>query len=573
MRCDIVYTDVLIAGGGGAGCMAANKAAERGCSVLLINNGPLSRSGITLTAGGSYQAPFHPEDGPEAFREDVIEAGRGMADENLVNAFVNYARQSVIDIEGYREGTFMRRPDGEFSLFGRPGQAYPRSLSSMGGGLGVQMALVRGMVRHQNVRVMEDALVTRLLTHGGGVVGGTVWDIKGGRFLAVAAKATVLATGGWQAIWQLRPGDCPPTAVGGGQSMAYHAGADLVDMEMMLFYPTVAVWPPNLQGTPFLYEFIDSGVVEITDVEGTPIIPRHPPPLRDEACEIIYREILEGRASPHGGVYYDVSAGPASREEKERHFSRRHFAREIWTNRERLRELAGIDILEERVEVAPTAHYPLGGVRINERCETTVRGLYAATECAGNFEGANRMSGTAFSGCIVFGAISGTSAAVWAEGASGVHVEEDQVAEEHERIRAFFEPKRNGVRPIDVMRRLQEIMSRYVGRYGRDEEGLATAAGSIRELREAMLPRIRVPDIRVFNVELVQALGVPAALDAAEFTAEAARLRRETRGHHSRIDYPGRDDESWLRHTIIRKGRERLETATAPVIREPLRAR
>jgi succinate dehydrogenase / fumarate reductase flavoprotein subunit len=146
-------------------------------------------------------------------------------------------------------------------------------------------------------------------------------------------------------------------------------------------------------------------------------------------------------------------------------------------------------------------------------------------------------------------------------------VEEDQVVEEHKRIRAFFEPKKNGVRPIDAMRRLQEIMSRYVGRYGRDEEGLTTAAKSIRELRETMLPRIRVPDIKVFNVELVQALGAPAALDAAEFTAEAARLRRETRGHHSRTDYPGRDDESWLKHTIIRKGKERLETAIAPVIR------
>ncbi|KON30967.1 hypothetical protein AC482_02465 [miscellaneous Crenarchaeota group-15 archaeon DG-45] len=355
--------------------------------------------------------------------------------------------------------------------------------------------------------------------------------------------------------------------------MAYHVGADLVDMEMMLFYPTVAVWPPNLQGTPFLYEYVDGGVLEITDAGGRPIIPRDPTPLRDEACEIIYREILEGRPSPHGGVYYDVSAGPASREEKERHFSQRHFAREIWTNRERLEELAGIDILEERVEVAPTAHYPLGGVRINEVCETTVRGLYASPECAGNFEGANRMSGTAFSGCVVFGAIAGASAAEWAERAPDAHAEEGQVAEEGERIRSLFELKEGEVRPIDVTRRVQGIMSRYVGRYGRDEKGLTTAIKSIRELRETMLPRVRVPEIKVFNVELVHALGAPAALDAAELTAEAARLRRETRGHHARTDFPDRDDGGWLKHTIVRKRRGRLEAATAPVIREPLRTR
>lgn len=268
-----------------------------------------------------------------------------------------------------------------------------------------------------------------------------------------------------------------------------------------------------------------------------------------------------------------MPAGPASREEKERHFSRRRFAREIWTNRERLRRLAGVDILEERVEVAPTAHYPLGGVRINERGETTAPGLFASIECAGNFEGANRMSGTAFAGCIVFGAIAGASAAEGAEGVPDVCIEEGQVEEEQGRIAAFFEPKENGVRPVAVMREIQGVMSRYVGRYGRDEEGLAAAVAAIRELRETMLPRVRVPDIKVFNVELVQALGVSAALDAAEFTAEAARLRRESRGHHARTDYPERDDAGWLRHTIVRKRRGRLETATAPVIREPLRGR
>ena len=564
----IVSADVLVVGGGGAGCMAANKAAENGCHVILVNNGPLNRSGITLTAGGSYQAPFHPKDSPEIFREDVIKAGRGLADENLVNAFVNGARQSVLDIESYRKGSFRKRTDGEFELLNLPGQTYPRSVASVGGGLGVQMALVQGMVRHRNVSAMEDALVTRLLTHNGRVTGGTVWDIKRGEFHVVVAKATILAAGGWEAIWQLRPGDCPPMAVGDGPSMAYHVGADLIDMEMMLFYPTVAVWPPNLQGTVFLYEYLETGVMDITNAVGHSIIPKHPTPLRDEACEIIYKEILEGKATAHGGVYYDVSAGTATRQEKEKYFSA-----EGWTNRERLKKLADVDILEEKIEVAPTAHYPLGGVKINERCETNVQGLYAAPECAGNFEGANRMSGTAFSGCVVFGAISGVSASQWAQKTSDPEIDEDQVKEEYQRITSFFAHKKDEVRPIKVMKRIQEIMSRYVGRYGRNEKGLTTATEEIEELRRTMLPRIHVPDIKIFNVELVQALEIPVALDAAEFTAEAAKLRKESRGHHSRTDYPERNDANWLRHTVISKRNGQLTTTTAPVVRESFRVR
>ena len=273
---------------------------------------------------------------------------------------------------------------------------------------------------------------------------------------------------------------------------------------------------------------------------------------------LIYKEIAKGQASPHGGVFLDVSQSPLPRDEL----------------RERLLDLLpekykyllkyGIDMIQAPLEVAPMAHYTLGGIMIDSECCTRVPGLFAAGEAEGNVHGANRLGGNALPETQVFGTKAGEKAVQWAREHDYASWNPQEVDDEIERMNSLFEPKTNLLNPTLLKKNLQTIMWSHAGPV-REERALKEAVEVISKMKEQDLPRLTIPRIREFNLQWLEALEVSKMLDLSEMVVRAALLREETRGHHFRSDFPDRNDDSWLQHTMIRKERGEMKLWTRPV--------
>lgn len=554
-------TDVLVVGAGGAGARAAIAAAERGCDVLLAAKGPLARSGITPLAQWSLEAALGHEDerdSPWQHFLDIVREGRFLSDQNLAEVLANEAPERVRDLDRY--GTRFRKRDGKFRQFATPGQTYPRSVYLEGGGHGLMMGLRKEVLRHSHIRLWEDACVTRILVQDRKAVGATVLDLRAGRIHIVLAKAIVLATGGNEELWPVS--DCPPESVGDGMWLAMQAGAELVDMEMMLYYPLVGCWPSSIRGTIIPYEVTldpERCAGKLVNARGEEFLPPGPLPARDIIIAAMFREIREGRGTERGGLFLDLTRSPKGRQEVERVMA------EMLPDVLRYLRNAGVDPVAGRVEVAPAAHYTLGGIRIDERCQTTVPGLFAAGEVAGNVQGANRSSGNALTETQVFGARAGWSAAEFAT--ENEHVSEvsvsGQVGEEIVRLERYISGEA-GVRPQEIKRGVKETMGRYVG-FGRDAEGLRQAMELLADW-ERQLDRMRAVPVRQYNRECLEAIEVAAMVRVARAVAQAALARTESRGHHYRFDYPERDDKNWLRHTVVTWEDGELRLRTEPVV-------
>ncbi|MDT8902414.1 FAD-binding protein [Anaeroselena agilis] len=532
-------TDVLIVGGGASGLRAALAAAETGARVLLANKGPLARSGITLTAAGGMQAPLHPDDSPELFCDDIIRCGYGLADRDLAQTLAADAAGRVLETERYGV-SFVRDAAGGYALGQFPGQSQPRNLFVRGGGIGLAGALAKACRGHAGITVLDDFFVTGLVRDAAGAVAGAVGlDLRNGELALLAAPAVVMATGGCQWLWATN--DCPADATGDGLVHAYRAGAELVDMEMVLFYPSVLVWPPSLQGAFVHYEYLAPDVLDgnIYDNAGRPVLPK-PLPVRDEAMLLLARAVRDGRAGPHGGLMWYVGDSPkgtaavaAKLDILQYNYIRAH----------------GVDPATDRVEVAPGAHYLLGGIHIDPDCRTSVRGLFAAPECAGNFDGANRLAGNGLTATQVFGARAGLAAGRWAADNGGARPDPAAVEEETARVAARLAPAKSGGTDLAALRdRLRAAVQQYAG-VGRDAAGLQRLARLAGDTR-AELAAARVPDAGVFNQRLVELIELENMAEIAGLVAGSALTRAETRGHHIRDDFPARDDANWLCHTL-----------------------
>lgn len=532
--------DVLVIGGGAAGIRAAIAAAERGQRVLLFSKGPLARTGITPVAGEGVEAAVNPGDSPALHYQDTVKAGRGLADETLVQALAQDSIARVHDLVAYG-AKFKRNPDGTFATSLRPGQSHSRNLFIVGGGYGMAASLARRLGECPGVYVVEDAVVTRLLARDGRLVGLLYLDVRTGAVHAAVGGATIVASGGYEELWPFT--DTPPDTTGEVLAMVYQLGAQLVDLEMVLYYPGVVVHPPAARSWLVQYEYIlNPEVLDGRVLNGRGEVFVEGFPARDEFIHAIRTQVRQGTASPHGGFYLDLS--------------RSRYPRELLTQRleewlhqfRNLREV-GIDLRDQRLEMAPAAHYCLGGIRIDALGRTNLAGLYAAGEVTGNVHGANRLSGNALSETQVFGLRAAEQACDHAARAGRSTVPcEAEVLAEYGQIGAWRAPKPDGLRPIALKETLQALMDRHVG-LERDEAGLRQALGAVRDLRGQQLPRLQVPPGRRFCYELQEAYEVRGMLDLAEIVILSALARQETRGHHFRTDYPERDREPM--HTAI----------------------
>jgi fumarate reductase (CoM/CoB) subunit A len=549
-----IQTDVLIVGGGGAGMRAAIEAAAHGCSVIVANKGPAGRSGTTPMAMEAFQAVCVPGDSEEIHFRDTVEGGRHLGDENLIWALVRDAAQRAKDLETYGV-RFKRKPDGAFDPMHHPGQTFPRALFIQGGGFGMLAGLIREVRKHPEIQILNDVLVTRLIQDPEGIASGAIHlDLKEGQWKAIESKAVILATGGYEELWALNDAAC--TACGDGIFLAYEAGAELVDLEMLQYYPTVVIHPPSVQGTLFQYELITN-----PEVLGGRLLNGKMEPffegilLRDAMVRAIWQEIREGRGSPHGGVFVDLIHSTKRREALTQ-------ALEEWQpNQFHYLKGMGFDLREVLVEVSPHAHFTLGGVTIDEAARTTVPGLFAAGEVAGNLHGANRVSGNALAETQVFGALAGASAAEWAKKRGIGNMREicPEMRGSENPIKSRIGKEERGIRPCQVREQFQKIMWEGCG-VERDAQGLRQGIEDLDELERKAFPPTLADHVSpgasygAYPQEILEAQELRMMVSVGHQVLSCAFFRQETRGHHMRKDYPSSLKEP--RHSLLSKGKE-----------------
>jgi fumarate reductase (CoM/CoB) subunit A len=540
---DVVETDVLVVGAGAAGLLAGIKADDMNVDVAICSKGLFRKSGATvMSTGGMEVAIGHgdPTDNPEVHFIDTVIGGEFINDQRLVDVLTREAVERLVDLE--RMGiVFERQEDGKLFQFA-PGGAHARVviLGDLAGSH-YMVALNREVMR-RSIRVFEEVMITNLLTSNGAVSGAVGLDIKRGELLVFKAKAVVLATGGAGQVYKYTSN--PVQSTGDGRAMAYRAGAELIDMEMVQFHPTGLAYPPERRGT-LVTEAVRMVGAYLLNTRGERFMKRYEPKRmelakRDVVARAIYTEVKEGRGTEWGGVYLDAT-----------HIPEDVIERRLGVTRRKILHLTGLDLAKEPIHVYPTCHYFMGGVRAEPDCSTKVPGLFVAGEEMGGVHGANRLGGNSITALIVFGWRAGTSAAKYAKSNDFRSLNPDDVAKERERVFGFF-GKKDFVLPSSIKRRLQEVMWENVGLV-RTEDSIKRALDAIEKMKRFELPKVGVPDgSRRYRTDWIEAVELENLLTVAEMVSRAALFRKESRGAHIRDDYPQRDDSRWLVHTVIK---------------------
>jgi succinate dehydrogenase/fumarate reductase flavoprotein subunit len=347
-------TDVLVIGGGGAGMRAAIEAARQDCRVIVANKGPIGRSGITPMAMEALQCVCTPGDSEELHFKDAVTGERYLGDERLIAVLVREAQQRVKDLESFGV-RFKRKSDGSFDPMHHPGQTLPRTLFIQGGGFGMLAGLIAEARKYPEIQILSDVFVKKLCLDREGLPSGAIYlDLKDGRLKSIYSPAVILATGGYEELWAFT--DAAVTACGDGVILAYEAGAKLVDLEMVQFYPTVILYPPSIKGTLFQYELIVNPEVlggHILNGKGDKFFEGMP--LRDNVTRAIWKEIQAGRGTEHGGVFIDLTHSSKNREALT-------AALEKWQpNQFHYLKDMGFDLREAMVEAGPHVHFAMGG--------------------------------------------------------------------------------------------------------------------------------------------------------------------------------------------------------------------
>lgn len=560
-----VQTDILIIGAGGAGARAAIEAAAKfpDLEITILNQGPVGRSGLTAMGNGGMQWVDHPDDRPEYFFEDILRYGCFLNDQNLIEVLAAEGpirAQELIDW-----GAIMKRFYHGATAKGEPVEIdgrmiYPRGHLIPGGPY--MRALKGKMAQYPNIHVIEDTIATKLISDGKRVYGAFVLNIRTGKLFAAGAKATILASGGLGEMFphsSNSPFGLHGHAAGMGYAMAYHAGAEMIDMEMVQFTGN-QLYPPWLLGNPELLVSMCGG--KYINALGEEYIKLPQPRYAIQRAS--QKEIRAGRGTERGGVFIDLTKSPLSSEEIEHEIKESlaiFVAKERWRLIERL-SVNDPDPKQWRVEFTPGgAHFFMGGVHINEKCETNLKGLFAAGEVSGGVHGANRMGGCAMVEIIVFGARAGQYAGEYASGLTE-QLSIPNTEEESDRIDGFFKDK--GIAPHEIVSELAALMAEHVG-VARTDAELKTALQGIQDLKANQLAQIRAPGGKVYNLGWVEAIQTPYMLDVAEMITRSAIYRTETRGAHYREDYP-EEDPSWIKHTRVTKQNGTIALSDTPVV-------
>ena len=583
--------DVLVIGAGGAGLRAAIEASAAGVSVGLVCKSLLGKAHTVMAEGGvaAALANVDERDSWKVHFADTMRGGQYLNNWRMAEIHAKEAPDRVRELEAWG-ALFDRTADGRILQRNFGGHQYPR-LAHVGDRTGLEMIRVlqdHGV--HQGVDVHMECTVVSILKDGDRIAGAFGYEREKGRFKVFRAKAIVLATGGVGKAYKITSNSWEYT--GDGHSLAYHAGAELIDMEFVQFHPTGMVWPPsvrgilvtegvrgeggvlkNNQGERFMFSHIPDLYVNQTSddpEEGWRYTQgdrnaRRPPELltRDHVARCIVSEVQEGRGSPHGGVFLDISWIKEKLSNAEDHIKRK-----LPSMYHQFMQLADLDITKEPMEVGPTTHYIMGGIRVDGDSQMTcVPGLFASGECGAGLHGANRLGGNSLSDLLVLGKRSGEYAAEFARENGEGMVDDTEIESAANWALRFFNSGdgSNGENPFQIQYNLQELMQELVG-IARSDEGLNRAQVEIQKLNE-QAEQISIGGNREYNPGWHTALDLHSMMTVSEAIALAALERKASIGAHSRDDYPEKEEPGAGRYnTVVQKN----EDGTMQVRREPI---
>jgi succinate dehydrogenase flavoprotein subunit len=573
--------DVVVVGAGGAGLRAAIEASAQGARTALVCKSLLGKAHTVMAEGGiaAALANVYPEDNWRIHFRDTMRGGKMLCNWRMAQIHAQEAPERVLELEEWG-ALFDRTADGRILQRDFGGHRYAR-LAHVGDRTGLEMIrTLQHRAVQAGIEVFMECTITRLLQDGDRIAGALGYWRESGRFVVLRAPAVVLATGGVGKAYKVTSNSWEYT--GDGHALALWAGADLIDMEFVQFHPTGMVWPPSVRGIlvtegvrgdggvlrnalgeRFMFRYIPEMFrAETADTEEeadrwyTDRSARRTPDLlpRDEVARAINTEIKEARGSPHGGVYLDI----ATRRDPD------YITRRLPGMYHQFRELADVDITKEPMEVGPTCHYMMGGVRVDAETQaSTVPGLFAAGEVAGGMHGANRLGGNSLSDLLVFGQRAGRGAAAYAgRTAAPPEVNPSQAEALVQAALRHFEAT-GTENPYAIQQDLQECMQTMVGII-RTEDELTKAFDELSVLRQRA-KRVRVEGHRQFNPGWHLALDLDPLLAVSECIARAALERTESRGAQTREDYPNTDPELGKVNVVVR-----LRNGELVLSREPL---
>jgi succinate dehydrogenase / fumarate reductase flavoprotein subunit len=551
--------DVLIIGAGGAGLRAALGALAQGAKVGVVCKSLLGKAHTVMAEGGiaAAMANVDSADNWRTHFRDTMRGGKLLNNWRMAQIHAQEAPERVRELEQWG-ALFDRTEDGQILQRAFGGHTF-RRLCHVGDRTGLEMIRTlqdRGV--QMGIDVYMECAITRLLKDGDRVAGAFGYWREQGRFVVFRAKSIVMATGGIGKVYKITSNSWEYT--GDGMALAYDAGAELLDMEFVQFHPTGMVWPPGVQGILVTEAVRGEGGI-LRNKLGERFMEKYDPKrmelsTRDVVARSIYTEVREGRGTEHGGAYLDISHKPGD-----------YVKKKLPSMYHQFKELADVDITKGPMEVGPTCHYMMGGIRVDgETAQSSVPGLFAAGEAAAGLHGANRLGGNSLSDLLVFGRRAGSAATEHAKTVQTSSIDSGQIEEAARDMLAPFERK-NGESPYTIHSDLQGTMQNLVGIF-RNREDLTRAMGELEELKERA-GRVSVEGSRMFNPgwHLVQEL--KSMLTVSEAVTRSALAREESRGAHSRIDYPALDATWGTKNNVIVRDGSAMALRQSPVPQLP----
>jgi succinate dehydrogenase / fumarate reductase flavoprotein subunit len=547
--------DVLIIGAGGAGLRASLEALAQGASVGVVCKSLLGKAHTVMAEGGiaAAMANVDAADNWKTHFRDTMRGGKFLNNWRMAQLHAQESPDRVRELEQWG-ALFDRTENGDILQRAFGGHTFKR-LCHVGDRTGLEMIRTlqdRGV--QQGIDVYMECTVTRLLTDGGRVTGAFAYWRETGRFIVFKAKSIVIATGGIGKAWRITSNSWEYT--GDGMALAYEVGAELMDMEFVQFHPTGMVWPPGVQGILVTEAVRGEGGI-LRNKAGERFMEKYDPKrmelsTRDVVARSIYTEVKEGRGTEHGGAYLDISHKPAE-----------YVKKKLPSMYHQFKELADVDITKGPMEVGPTCHYMMGGIRVDaETAQSTVRGLFAAGEAAAGLHGSNRLGGNSLSDLLVFGRRAGLAAAEHAKRASGSSLDNAQIEQAEKELLTPF--SNSGTEsPYAVHRDLQEVMQNLAGIY-RTKEDLEKALVELEKLR-VRAAKASVEGSRLFNPGWHLSYDLKAMLIVSEAVTYSALARTESRGAHSRIDHPNLDPVWEKKHNIIVRESSAMKRRESPI--------
>ncbi|MCL4350251.1 MAG: FAD-binding protein [Candidatus Thermoplasmatota archaeon] len=539
---ETVESDVLVIGAGGAGMRASIAVNDAGLNVVMVTKSLLGKAHTVMAEGGiaASLGNVDPKDNWTVHYGDIIEEGVYISSWKMAEILAKEAPERVLELESYG-ALFDRTPDGRIMQRAFGAHTY-RRLAHLGDRTGLEIIkTLEHQVIHRDIKFFDEIYITNLIKDGEKIAGAFGIKMNTGQMYLFKAKSFVIATGGSGRVYKVTSNSWEST--GDGIGMAFRAGVKLRDMEMIQFHPTGMVYPPGAKGILVTEGVRGEGGI-LLNSKGERFMLRYSPQkkeldARDVVARANYREIMEGRGTEHGGVYLDITQkGPDFIKHK------------LPAMYQQFMEFAGVDITKEKMEVAPTVHYMMGGIEVEPETErTNVVNLFSAGEVASGLHGANRLGGNSLSDILVFGKIAGESAAGYAKDASPSKITKKRIDQEIKYIKSFF--REDGKNPYDLIDKLTTCMSENVG-IVRDAEHLQKAVEIIEELKKEST-EVGTVGMMKYNHGLLGCLELANMLISCEAITKCAIMREESRGAHTRSDFPKRNKD-WKKNIITSMG-------------------